>query len=236
MNTGRFLKRSSGLAVTLLVGAALLMAIGLQTPKQTPLSSPAKMDRTTLTGEVIVEIHDKDGNLKERQVFHNLVTDKGDDFAKSAIYTAAYATWGMKLGTATTAASKSGAGSFIAVGDYVSGSAKALDDSTPKQGAAANICQFRRLWAAGEATNSNINRVAIVDNTTDAGEADATHTYAIAVFSGAINKGASDTLTVTWNVTYLGADAGWELRNEPERNNYLLCAMPADCDLRRWAA
>jgi hypothetical protein len=44
-----------------------------------------------------------------------------------------------------------------------------------------------------------------VDNTTDAGEADATHTFAISVFDGAINKGASDTLAVTWNVTFLGA-------------------------------
>jgi hypothetical protein len=111
----------------------------------------------------------------------------------------------MKLGTATTEAAKSGAGSYIAAGDYVSGSAKALDDSTPKQGASANIAQFRRLWAAGEGTNADINRVAIVDNTTDAGEADATHTFAISVFDGAINKGASDTLAVTWNVTFLGA-------------------------------
>ncbi len=162
-------------------------------------------DKMSLRGELIIELRDKDGNLKQRQVTHNLVTDKGDDFAKSAIYSAAYSAWGMKLGTATTTASKSGAGSFIATGDYVSGSAKALDDSTPKQGAAANICQFRRLWAAGEATADNINRVAIVDNTTNAGEADATHTFAIAVFSAAINKGASDTLTVTWNVTFLGA-------------------------------
>jgi len=164
-----------------------------------------KKDVMGLRGEVIVELRDKNGNLKQRQKFHNLVTDQGDIFAKSAIYTAAYSTWGMKLGTATTAASKSGAGSYIAAGDYVSGSAQALDDSTPKEGASANICQFRRLWAAGEGTDSNINRVAIVDNTTDAGEADATHTFAIAVFAGAINKGASDTLTVTWNVTYLGS-------------------------------
>jgi hypothetical protein len=164
-----------------------------------------KKDGMCLRGEVIAVLRGPDGKVKGRQVTHNLVTDQGDNFAKSAIYTAAYATWGMKLGTASTAASKSGAGSFIAVGDYVSGSAKALDDSTPKQGASANICQFRRLWAAGEGTSATINRVAIVDNTTDAGEADATHTFAIAVFAAQIAKGADDTLTVTWNVTYLGA-------------------------------
>ena len=158
-----------------------------------------------LRGVVVAELRDRIGNLKQREIVHNLVTDKGDDFAKSAIYTAAYTTWGIKLGTATTTPSKSGAGSYIGTGDYVSGSAKALDDSTPKQGASANIVQFRRLWAAAEGTSNDINRVAITDNTTDAGEADATHTFAIAKFASAINKGADDTLTVTWNVTFLGA-------------------------------
>ncbi len=162
-------------------------------------------DKIGLRGEVIAELRGPDGKLKQRSVTHNLVTDQGDAFFKSAIYTAAYTAWGMKLGTATTAAAKSGAGSFVAVADYVAGSAKALDDSTPKQGAAANVVQFRRLWAAGEGTSDNINRVGLVDNTTDAGEADATHTVATSVFSAAINKAAADTLTVTWNITLLGA-------------------------------
>jgi len=160
-------------------------------------------DAMGLRGQVILELHGPDGELKHRVVTHNIVTDQGDDFAKSAIYTAAYGTWGMKLGTAATAVAKSGAGSFIGAGDYVSGSALALDDSTPKEGASANIVQFRRLFAAGEGT-ATIERVSIVDNTTDAAEADATHTYAIAL-TGTIVKAAGDTLTVTWNVTYLGA-------------------------------
>jgi len=158
-----------------------------------------------MRGEVIAEVRDKHGNLKQRSVTHNIVTSQGDKFAAAAMYSAAYSGWGMKLGTATTEAAKSGAGSYVATADYVSGSAKALDDNTPKAGATNDIVQFRRLWAAGEGTSSNINRVAIVDNTTDAGEADATHTFAISVFSSAINKGADDTLTVTWNVTFLGA-------------------------------
>ena len=160
-------------------------------------------DKVGLRGQVILELRGSDGNLKKRVVTHNLVTDQGDDFAKSAIYTAAYATWGMKLGTAATAVTKSGAGSFQAVADYVAGSALALDDATPKQGAAAGIVQFRRLYAAGQGT-ATIERVSIVNNTTNAGEADATGTFAIAL-TGTIVKAAADTLTVTWNVTYLGA-------------------------------
>lgn len=158
-----------------------------------------------MRGEVIAEVHGPDGRLKQRQVTRNIVTEQGDFFAAAAIWTAAYTVWGMKLGTASTAASKTGAGSYIAAGDYISGSAQALDDSTPKAGATNDIAQFRNQWAAGEATNGDINRVSVVDNTTDAGEGDATHTYSIAVFGAAIDKGADDTLTVTWNVTYLGA-------------------------------
>ncbi len=158
-----------------------------------------------LRGWVVAVVRDKHGNVKQRLETRNIVTDQGDKFAAQAFFTAAYSAWGMKLGTATTSASKSGAGSFIATGDYVSGSAQALDDSTPKAGATDDIVQFRRLWAAGEGTSATINRVAIVNNTTDAGEADATGTFAISVFGATINKGASDTLTVTWNVTALGA-------------------------------
>lgn len=165
-------------------------------------------DKMVMRGEVIAELRGPDGKLKQREVTHNLVTDQGDIFAAAALYSDIspnYAGWGMKLGTATTAASKSGAGSFIAVGDYVAGSNKALDDSTPKEGAAGDVCQFRRLFAAGEGTDATINRVSIVDNTDANGEADATGTYAIAVFAAQIAKGADDTLTVTWNVTYTGA-------------------------------
>jgi hypothetical protein len=71
--------------------------------------------KTTLKmrGEVIAELRDKHGNLKQRSVTHNIVTSQGDKFAAAAMYTAAYTGWGMKLGTATTAASKSGAGSYM---------------------------------------------------------------------------------------------------------------------------
>ncbi len=160
--------------------------------------------KMALRGVVTAVLRGPDGKIKQKQVTNNLITDQGDDFAKSAIYSGAYSGWGMKLGTASTAASKSGAGSFVAVGDYVSGSNKALDDSTPKE-LSAKVCQFRRLYAAGEGTSNTINRVSIVDNTTGGGEGDATGTFAIAVFAAQIAKGANDTLTITWNCTFTGA-------------------------------
>lgn len=167
--------------------------------------SKAKKENMGLRGLVVAELFGPDGKLKQRVETDNLVTDVGDVYFSSRAYTNYDTTTGFKLGTATTAASKSGAGSFIATADYVSGSAKAPDESSPKAGATANIVQVIRTWAAGEGTNSTINRVMWGDNTTDAGEADATHTWATAVFAGQIVKGAADTLKVTWNITFLGA-------------------------------
>jgi len=162
-------------------------------------------DGVGIRGHVVAELFGSDGKLKQREEMHNLVTDNGDKYCAYGCHAPMTDMDDMKLGTADTAAAKSGAGSYIAVGDYITGSAHACDDDSPKEGAAADIVQYIHTWAAGEATNATINRVAIVDNTTDAGEADATHTMATAVFPATIPKGADDTLKVTWNVTFLGA-------------------------------
>ena len=148
--------------------------------------------KVTIRGRVEYVLRGPDGRFKARGVSHNLVTDVGDIyFAEAVLGTAAAPPAGMKLGTeGGVAAAKNGAGSFIPAGDYVDG----------------NIVQYKRIYAAGEATNATLNRVSIVDNTTNAGEADASHTSAIALLDPKpVNKGASDTLTITWNITFLGA-------------------------------
>jgi len=155
-------------------------------------------------GHVVAELRGPDGQLKQRESVHNLVTDVGDNYLASLAYGTAGWTYRMKTGSASTAASKSGAGSFVAVGDYNSGSAHAMVATYPKVGASSNISQWQVLWAAGENTNT-IRRVGIVDNATNAGEADASKTMSMAVFAADIVKGASDTLTVTWTITFLGA-------------------------------
>jgi len=154
---------------------------------------------------VHAELRGPDGELKQEEWVHNLVTDNGDKYCAELLYSAPTAMNDMKLGTANTAAAKSGAGSFIPAGSYITGSAHATDDSSPKVGDTPDEVNFIHTWAAGEATDATINEVAIVDNTTDAGEADATTTLARAVFSSNIEKQAADTLKVTWGITFLGA-------------------------------
>ena len=164
-------------------------------------------DKTGIKGVVIAELYDKDGKLKQKQEVHNLVTDVGDQYTAKKVAGASVTVMaGMKLGTATTTASKSGSGSYIGTGSYISGSAKAFDSTYPKQsGTTLNAVEFKRTWAAGEGTSNTINEVAIVNNTTDAGEADASGTFSRAVFASTIPKGADDTLAVTWVVTFTGS-------------------------------
>ena len=156
---------------------------------------------------VKAQLFGPDGELKQTELTLNLVTDNGDKYCADQLFLspALAAMDSMKLGTATTAAAKSGAGSFIPTGSYISGSAHACDETSPKEGDTNDEINYIHTWAAGEATNTTINEVAIVDNTTDAGEADATHTMARAVFAANIDKQAADTLKVTWGVTFLGA-------------------------------
>ena len=156
-------------------------------------------------GHVVAELRGPDGKLKQREEAHNLVTDIGDQYYASRIYSsAALWTYYMKTGSVSTTATKNGAGSFVATADYNTASAHAMVATYPKVGASANIAQWQVLWAAGENTNT-IRRVGITDNITNAGEADATHTMSMSVFGADIVKGASDTLTITWTVTFLGA-------------------------------
>ena len=141
--------------------------------------------KSGIRGRVVAELRGPDGKLKLRQVHHNLVTDVGDETFAS-LGTAGW-TYRMKLGGASTAASKNGAGSFVAVADYIAGSASAMEATFPKEGGSANIAQYKCIWAAGEATGT-IRRVGLVDNADDAGEADASNTAAMGVFDADIPK------------------------------------------------
>ena len=158
-------------------------------------------DRMKLRGHVVAELYGPDGTLKQREETHNLVTDVGDVYLAQCPYGTPWATNGLKLGSASTAAAKNGAGAFIAVADYIAASAHA---PTLAVGTAANKLKITHTWAAGEATGT-IRRMGWCTNTTDAGEANAALTAATTVFAADIAKGAADTLAITWEITFLGA-------------------------------
>lgn len=154
---------------------------------------------------------DANGAHKSVVPFWNKVTDIGDLFhaqavayvSRSAIGAPVAAT-GIQIGSATTAATKNGAGS--AIGTFIAG--QAFDSGFPinvNLGAGLGVnLQYKTTFGAGVGTSTTINEATVV-NSTIGSAATASNTLQRVVFGSTINKGGSDTLAVTWNVTFLGA-------------------------------
>lgn len=147
--------------------------------------------------------------LLQQGNFKNLVTDVGDEvISKRLANVATTLPTGMRLGTGTTAVAKNGAGAAIVT--YVTGSNVAMDGGFPTavtKGAGAGWrTQYQAAWAAGVATVNGIAEAVITNEsplTNVAGTA--ANTFARALLSPVVNKGANDTLTIIWNVDILGA-------------------------------
>lgn len=167
-----------------------------------------------IVGYGIIELRGPDGELKQVEPFANLITDAGDQYvAKKAIVaigpanpSAPTAANGMKLGTGTTAAAKSGAGGALVT--YLTASNKAFDSGYAQSedlgaGNGWNAVH-KTTWAAGEATNSAITEAVIINDSGTNATSTAANTYSRVVFT-AVNKGASDTLAITWKYKFLGA-------------------------------
>lgn len=164
-------------------------------------------------GYGIAHLRGPDGRTKQLAPFHNLITDAGDAYAAAKIVvgigpaapTAPTAANGMKLGTSSTAATKSGAASFI--GTFITGSNLAFDTgfaTTANLGAGLGVnAVYKTTWAAGVATNATINEVTVVNDQATATGGAAASTYSRAVIT-TVAKGAADSLAITYNWKYLG--------------------------------
>ena len=113
---------------------------------------------------------------------------------------------GMKLGTGSTAVAKSGAGAALVT--YLTGSNKAFDSTFPSTSGTSGgrVITYKTTYAAGEATSASAitEAVLFLDFPANA-TSSAANTIARVLLSPANSKGASDTLTVTWTHTILGA-------------------------------
>jgi hypothetical protein len=167
-------------------------------------------DVSGIKGEVVVELRGPDGELKAREVVHNLVSDIGDFvYAQrgSGVASPSAAPTGMKLGTGSTAVAKNGAGAALVT--YLTNSHQGFDSGYPTVASAAGAgatVSYRVTYAAGKATSAGaITECVIVNDAI----ADATSTAAATVsrvlLTGIGSKGASDTLTVTWTHKLLGS-------------------------------
>jgi hypothetical protein len=172
-----------------------------------------------ITGKVIAKVYDKDGNYKRHKpnwlqkllglpgremisINHNIVTNEGDALIADLHQNTTERT---KLDTANAVI---GVGTgFTAEGKTSdalvsqSGSDEAMDTGYPQtKGAWAaaddNVIVYVATFEAGDLNATGIDE-ALLGNGTD--------TMAYAQISPAVDVSSSDTLEVTWEITFLGA-------------------------------
>jgi len=147
--------------------------------------------------------------LAQQVEFENLVTEIGDQYygeRAAGIGSPPNQVTGMRLGTGSTAVAKTGAGAAIVT--YVTASQVVITGGFPTSSkpSSARRIQWQSLWGAGVATASGIAEAVITNEnplTNVAGTA--ANTVSRALLAPTVNKGASDTLTITWNHDLLGA-------------------------------
>ena len=143
-----------------------------------------KKDETKATGKLKVEIKDKQGNVKETRELENLVVDTGLAFIASRMKDAsATAMSHMAIGTGTTAA----ASGNTALGTEAA--RVALTSTTVTSNAVAYVCSFAAGTGTGAITEAGILNAA------------SGGTLLCRTVFSVVNKGASDSMTITWTVT-----------------------------------
>lgn len=170
-------------------------------------------DQAGIRGFVTVELRGPDGEMKAYFEGSNIVTQVGDQYygeRAAGIGSPPAQITGMRLGTGSVAGgnvpAKTGTGAALTT--YLSGSNKAIDGGFPTSSlvSSSRRIQWKRTYAAGEATTASAITEAVLVNDTIATDATsvAANTISRVAIAGVGSKGASDTLTVTWNHDLLG--------------------------------
>jgi hypothetical protein len=143
------------------------------------------IDNMKAKGRLNIVLKDENGNIKDQREVDNLVVDSGLDYIASRMKDAtATAMSHMALGSGDTAA---------AAGDTdlesILGSREALDSTTVTD----NTIQYVASFEAGDATGAVTE--AGIFNASSAG------TMLCRTVFSVVNKGANDTLSITWTIT-----------------------------------
>lgn len=179
---------------------------------------------TMIKGKVTFRVYDEDGNLKRFEpglvrsllgisgrameiVTHNIVTDEGDalvadQMSDTPSQTKVDGTNGhIEVGTGFTSESKTATSCTTPTG-----SPEILDTGYPQLkgsfGAADdNVTVYRATFEAGDLNTTGIDEAALLNNAS----AGAAECLAYAQISPALNVTSSDTLEITWELTFTGS-------------------------------
>ena len=143
-----------------------------------------KNDETRALGKLTIEVKDKDGILKQREEVKNLVVDTGLAYIASRMKDAsATAMSHMAIGTGSSAA----AAGNTALGTEAA--RVALTSTTVTSNAVAYVASFAAGTGTGAITEAGILNAA------------SSGTLLCRTVFSVVNKGASDSMTITWTVT-----------------------------------
>ena len=143
-------------------------------------------DAIKMTGNLKLVLTDENGNIKQEEEVKNLVVTAGKGFIASRMRDAtATALTHMEVGTSTTAA----AVSDTTLTTAVASSRTLLTSTTVTTNSVAYVCSFAAGTGTGALTEAGLF------NAASAG------TMLCRTVFSVINKGAADTLGITWTVT-----------------------------------
>jgi len=149
-------------------------------------------EKLKMTGDVSLVLRGPDGSVKDAREIKNLVVNEGLAFVISRMVGTSKAVMShMGLGSSTTAA----AAGDTDLGSQL-GSREALDSSTIS-GTNNEKVIYEASFEAGDATGAVTE--AGIFNATSAGDMLCRTVFAV------VNKGANDSLTVTWTITLAAA-------------------------------
>lgn len=141
-------------------------------------------DGLKLRGDVALVLRDKDGNVKDERNIKNLIVDSGLNFICDRMKNDETAMTHMALGSGSTAA----AASDTSLGSQL-GSREALDSDTVSSNTITYTSSFEASDATGAVTEAGIF------NAASGGTMLCRTVFAV------VNKGADDSLSVTWTIT-----------------------------------
>jgi len=138
-----------------------------------------------ITGHVKLVLRDESGNIKQEIEHHNLVVTAGKNYIADQLSSApaGAAMSHMAIGTGTTAADATDTTLETEI------DRNALTSFTDS----ANVVTYVGDWAAGDGTGA-ITEAGILNDAT-------TGTLLARTVFSVVNKGASDTLQITWTIT-----------------------------------
>lgn len=164
-----------------------------------------------IVGYGVIELRHEDGSLGLVRPFANLVTDVGDLYYATmgiALVTPSNTAQptkltGMQIGSNAAAVTKASTGAGM--NTFLFG--KAFDATYPKAVALASgqgaEAQYMTTFAAGEGTSTTVNEAVLTNGTI--GTTSAVANTIARILTGTINKGAGDSLAITWRNKFLGA-------------------------------